>query len=351
MFMQIHITNTSNHIGTQSRPHPVFGEYPTISQRITSRLRESSVSITLPISPYQPNAAIHKACSSFLTFQLEVLQCSTQFDFHRPTQFYFHSLTQCDSTFRVKIQVCLESFTVQALYEGLLVISWTTAQSRPQRWNSSAQLATLLVLFATLTIANRCCAAPVVQLNHRPFHDSKRPTSSLVISRLFSYERDTSIISDDSIATDRNTTFVKRNKRAFEPYLRNRISRLRSKLFSESNSTTFKNSRAKYEQLSASDGGDSVDNTRVTLNETFQAENRQNGSTFPNRGSEVRGFPRPMPPAHAQDDESSNSSSKINWIRFKLTNKPVRKCTRQIKKQCNLCQLNNLELSLQICLK
>lgn len=63
--------------------------------------------------------------------------------------------------------------TVRPLYEGTLVIAWTTAPSRFVRQRSSTLVAALSLVLFSLTIAARCYASnsvarPVVQLSLRP---------------------------------------------------------------------------------------------------------------------------------------------------------------------------------------
>ncbi|KAG5898131.1 hypothetical protein JTB14_006343 [Gonioctena quinquepunctata] len=321
MFMPRHITNISNHTGTQ-RILLVFGEYPTNAEKVRHIHRKPSVIISLLIPPYHTNAVGNRG--RFPAFRIEIQVCPTQRVSSCPTPYdYFHTTRRCSvcPTLRVEIQVCSASFTVQALYEGLLVTSWTTAQRRQRRWSCSAQLATLLVLVATLTIVERCYAAPLVQLYTRPSHDSKRPTSSLVLSRLFSSERDTSLIREYNPKHDRNETVV-RSKREFEQTaLRNRISRLRSKFPVDGNSTFEDYRTSRYEQLSAGEGGGSVEKTRVTLNATFERENQQNDSReSAERGSDIRSTQRPMPPAHAQDDDSGEFNFFSDRIELFLEN-------------------------------
>ncbi|KAF2892256.1 hypothetical protein ILUMI_13918, partial [Ignelater luminosus] len=63
--------------------------------------------------------------------------------------------------------------TVRALYAGTLVTCWTTAPSHQKRRSSSALLAAVCLLLATLTIAARCYASknathPLAQLSFQP---------------------------------------------------------------------------------------------------------------------------------------------------------------------------------------
>lgn len=249
----------------------------------------------------------------------------------------------------IEIQVYPELLTVQALYDGLLVAVWTTAQKIPQhRWSCSAQLATVLVFLTTLTVVGRCYAtasaeAPLGQFNSnpqsapRPFYNSKFPTSSLVLSRLFIPGRlvksDTRIIRENSKVLYNPDLDKIRTKREFKTAQRNRIADLKSKSISEENSTTFKNSNPSTDIFSlrtskifgqvdgsklelsalvgnASEGGSEISNTtRVIGTNKTEVEAHQNDSSFREEGKELlRSTQRPMPPAHAHDNESCKST-------------------------------------------
>ncbi|KAL3276039.1 hypothetical protein HHI36_020768 [Cryptolaemus montrouzieri] len=88
-------------------------------------------------------------------------------------------------TFRVEVPF-REVFTVKPLYEGTLAIHWTTAPSI--LIFRRAQLAPLLLLFLTLTVASRCYAsthAAIVQIDQKlPIRNSKTHTSILALSRI-----------------------------------------------------------------------------------------------------------------------------------------------------------------------
>ncbi|KAJ8975486.1 hypothetical protein NQ317_012208 [Molorchus minor] len=233
----------------------------------------------------------------------------------------------------IDIQVCPENITVRALYDGLLVTAWTTAQKTPQhRWSRSAHLATVLVFLATLTIVGRCYAsddaiAPLVQLNPprnpRPHYNSKPLTSNLV-NRLSIPDRfvksDIRIILGDYKALhNQNSARGIRSKRDFRSARHNRIS-LKDKSISEENSTfkdsdpfllrtrkIFGKSDDRNVRLSAPSNfseSDVLNTTRVIVTGDAEAEPQQNDSSFQEGQELLRTTQRPMPPAHAHDSES-----------------------------------------------
>lgn len=142
----------------------------------------------------------------------------------------------CSTSVRVAVS------TVCALYEGTLVTSWTTAPC-PCR-SSSALLAYLCLIVATLTITARCCAPsgvkhPLVQLSPQrsPIQDNSstqtQHTSNVALSRtLFNGPRkavqsDTSLIFKNSkILLYNQTKAHTRKKRQFHknPYFLNSYS-------------------------------------------------------------------------------------------------------------------------------
>ncbi|XP_031346835.1 uncharacterized protein LOC116173479 isoform X1 [Photinus pyralis] len=97
------------------------------------------------------------------------------------------------------ISTWLGAFTVRALYAGTLVNFWTTAPSHQKRHSSSALLAAICFILATLTIASRCYASknaahPLAQFSSQPqppssvtIKDSKFQlhSSKIVLSRIF----------------------------------------------------------------------------------------------------------------------------------------------------------------------
>lgn len=325
MYMQDHIGEISNRTGIL-HVHPAFGRYRIYAEKTFTVPRPPATDITtLTIhlkSPYQysvkSSSRIESSRVVFTTWCLEL---------------------------GIEIHVCPEAFTVQALYVGLLVTTWTTAQKIPQhRWSCSAQLATILVFLTTLTIVGRCyasanAAAPLVQLNPqsapRPLYNSKLPTSNLVLSRLFIPGRfvksDTRIIRDNSKVLynqNFNLTDKIRTKREFKAAQHNRIANLKSKSISEENSTTFKNSNNNVDIFSlraskisgkidgselalsapvtnnASEGGSEILNTTRVINiNDSEAEPQQDDSSFQEEEL-LESTQRPMPPAHAHDNES-----------------------------------------------
>lgn len=234
---------------------------------------------------------------------------------------------------RIDIQVCLDSSTVRALYEGLLVALWTTAQKRPQqRWCCLAQLALILVFFATLTIVGRCYAstdddaAPLDQFHHpRLQNNSINPFSNLVLNRLFIPK--SFVKSDIRLIRDKNHNHDKellkrylRIKREFENTVHGSdgITVLKNFKLPSVSATNFRNNVG-VKELSVignfSEGigaGNSSNSSRnkVTVNETVDEDVHQNDSHFqdvPHIEEELLGTTvRSMPPSHAHDNESGN---------------------------------------------
>lgn len=125
--------------------------------------------------------------------------------------------------------------TVRALYAGTLVTCWTTAPCHRSCRSSSALLAVLCLILATLTITARCYAFsnathPLVQLNPQPRSlinaDSSTQTqhsSRIVLSRLFKSPRkivqsDTRIIVTNSKILLYNQTFKIFNRTNFNAH-------------------------------------------------------------------------------------------------------------------------------------
>lgn len=223
---------------------------------------------------------------------------------------------------RINIKVFLDLSTVRALYEGLLVTSWTTAQKRPQRrWSCLAQLAFLLLFFATLTIVGRCyastndVAAPLDQFHPRLQNNSIHPTSNLVLGRLFIPNR--FVKSDTRLIREENHTKVLfnrnlRTKRDFEKTNQQKISTPENR---NSKFSARRNLRSNdgIRRLTASDRitesiGAGNSSTRVTVNETAAEDRHQNDSHFQEDTRTGEGIQittqQPMPPAHAHDNES-----------------------------------------------
>lgn len=238
---------------------------------------------------------------------------------------------------RINIQVCLDLSTVRALYEGLLVTLWTTAQKRlQQRWSCLAQLALILVFFTALTIVGRCCAstenaaAPLDKFHlPRLQNNSINPFSKLVLDRLFIPKR--LLNSDIRIIPDWHTKYVlNRNfriKRQFENTVRSnndikvlkRISGKLLLLLPSGAAKNYSNDGHVKQQLSvianSSEGiigaGDSsISRYKVTVNETFDKDVHQNDGHFQDTPHIKEEFldatQRSMPPVHAHDHESGN---------------------------------------------
>lgn len=324
--MQGHIEETSNRTGIL-RVRLVFDRRRIYAEKTLSSPRPPATSITI------------LAVYSELPYQYPV---------ENPPCIIGPSVITCTIwciELGIEIRAYPELLTVQALYDGLLVAIWTTAQKIPQhRWSCSAQLATILVFLTTLTIVGRCYAsasaeAPLGQFNSnpqsapRPFYNSKFPTSSLVLSRLFIPGRlvksDTRVIRDNSKVLYNPGRNKIRTKREFKSAQRNRVGDLKSKSISEENSTTFKNSNPSTDIFSlrnskifgqvdasklelsallgnASEGASEISNTtRVISTNRTEVEAHQNDSSFQEEGKELlRSTQRPMPPAHAHDNES-----------------------------------------------
>ncbi|KAJ8969243.1 hypothetical protein NQ314_001858 [Rhamnusium bicolor] len=326
MFMQDHIGEISNRTGTL-HVHLVSGRYRIYAEKTLTFPRPPATNITTFTiylkSPYQYSVESSSCIESrrvvFTAWCLEI---------------------------GIEIHVCPESFTVQALHDGLLVTTWTTAQKIPQhRWSCSAQLATILVFLTTLTIVGRCYAsanavAPLVQLipqsAPRPLYNSKPSTSNLVLSRLFIPDRfvksDTRIIRNNSKVPynqNFNLTDKIRTKREFKSAQHNRITNLKSKSISEENSTTFKNSNTAIDNFSlfsnkfsgkingsnfalsaplnnniSVGGSDILNTTRVVNVNDSEAEPQQDDGNFQEGKELLESTKRPMPPAHAHDNES-----------------------------------------------
>ncbi|XP_044748886.1 uncharacterized protein LOC123309706 isoform X2 [Coccinella septempunctata] len=93
----------------------------------------------------------------------------------------------------VKVRIQGQS-TVRSLHAGTLVTYWTTAPSIPLLKSPKAQLASLLLLICTLTVATRCYASSSSANGHidqaqstptfSPLDNSKIHSSNLVLSRL-----------------------------------------------------------------------------------------------------------------------------------------------------------------------
>lgn len=233
------------------------------------------------------------------------------------------SLVIRNSSLRIDIQVYLDSSTVQAVYEGLLVTPWTTAQTRlQQRRSRLAQLALILVFFATLTVVGRCYAsskdvvAPLDKFHPRVPNNSIYPISNLVLGRLripnLSVKSDTRVIREENhpeVLFNRSL----RIKREYEkPTQNNRIIAFRGHneiLSAQKNLQNNDGSRllSSVENISASIGAGNS-STRVTVNETALEDPHQNDSHFPEESQPGTGAfrttQRPMPPAHAHDNES-----------------------------------------------
>lgn len=227
-----------------------------------------------------------------------------------------------DSAPRIDIQVYLDSATVRALYEGLLVILWTTAQKRPQqRWSCLAQLAFFLVFFATLTVVGRCyastndVAAPLNQFHPRLQNNSIHPTSNLILGRLLIPNR--FVKSDTRIIREENHPKVLFNrtlriKREFDKTAQaNRKAAL--KAFNKI-ATAVRNLRSNdglglvsaLENISDSKSAGII-STRVTVNVSVGEDRQLYDSHFLESGTGdelLKTTQRPMPPEHAHDNES-----------------------------------------------
>lgn len=295
MFLRSHIKETFRQPGTL-RVRIVFGEFHSYSRKEHSK----------PNSTYRKNPPL--------------------FSFREFLQKSKFVVAFRNSAPRIDIQVYLDSFTVRALYEGLLVTLWTTAQKRPQqRWSCLAQLAFILVFFATLTIVGRCYAstsdasAPLDQFHPRLQNNSIHPTSNLVLGRLF--------FPNDFVKSD--TRFIRkknhhpialfgrslRTKRELEIAVRNNGTAAleENKLFPTAEKNLRKNDG--FKQLSVVGNisesiGAGNSSRKVTFNDTVDEDIHQNDGHFqeiPHSSDEfLRTTQRPMPPAHAHDNESGS---------------------------------------------
>lgn len=190
--------------------------------------------------PYAEKTIARTPISLFPTISVGFLLCHT----------CFLSTGDC----KLVVTVDLLVFTVRALHEGTLVKYRTTAHIRyPRCWSIPAQLASVLFILATLTIAARCHASNT-DANHRHLVQNKPPprpgpspidysnvrhSSSIVLRKLFPYPNR----SDTRITTRSNPVNYKngiRTKREIHSPVLNHFVNVKSKSSYEENFTSYK---------------------------------------------------------------------------------------------------------------